>query len=170
MLRLLLLRHAKSAWPVGVEDRDRPLAPRGRRAAPAIGAYMAREGLAPSRVLVSPARRTLETWAHALDAWQNEPPSAYEEAIYEAPAERLLTVIRRQGAVSPLMLVGHNPGMEDLAAQLLAPAERARMPGKYPTGGLAVIDIDAAGWGDIQPDTGRLDRFIAPRTLGLSED
>ena len=170
MLRLLLLRHAKSAWPVGVADRDRPLAPRGRRAAPALGAYMAREGLAPSRVLVSPARRTLETWAHVLGAWQNEPPAAYEEAIYEAPAERLLGVIRRQGDVSPLLLVGHNPGMEELAAHLLSRTERALMPGKYPAGALAVIDFDAANWADIEPGSGRLERFVTPRSLGVSED
>lgn len=170
MLRLMLLRHAKSAWPAGVSDRERPLAPRGQAAAPAMGRYMADEGLTPELVLVSPARRTLETWSRVTGQWLADPTVAYEEAIYEAPAERLLSVLRRQHTTSPVMLVGHNPGMEDLARLLLERTERQRLPGKYPTGGLAVIDLDAANWSEVGPGIGQLERFVTPRALGAPEE
>ncbi|MDR6954389.1 phosphohistidine phosphatase [Ancylobacter sp. 3268] len=170
MLRLMLFRHAKSDWPAGVADRERPLAPRGRKAAPVMGTYMVRSGLTPSQVLVSPARRTLETWAAACDSWASPPPTTYEEAIYEAAPEMLLDVIRRRGTDSPLMLVGHNPGLESLTARLVAAADRARLPVKFPTGGLAVIDLPAKGWAEVGPGTGTLERFVTPRSLEAEED
>ncbi|GLK82541.1 SixA phosphatase family protein [Ancylobacter defluvii] len=170
MLRLMLFRHAKSDWPAGVADRERPLAPRGRRAAPVMGTYMVRSGLTPSQVLVSPARRTLETWAAACDSWASPPPTTYEEAIYEAAPEMLLDVVRRRGTDSPLMLVGHNPGLESLTSRLVAAADRARLPVKFPTGGLAVIDLPAKGWAEVGPGTGTLERFVTPRSLEAEED
>lgn len=170
MLRLILLRHAKSAWPQGVADRDRPLGPRGRANAPSIGAYMAAYDLIPALALISPSRRTLETWTEATRDWTRAPALAFEEAIYEAPAARLLALIQQQSEASPLMLVGHNPGMEELAALLLAPHERARLPGKYPTAALCVIDLPADDWPDVKPRTGTLERFVTPRSLGLGPE
>jgi len=170
MLRLILLRHAKSAWPQGVADRDRPLGPRGRMNAPAIGAYMNEHDLIPALALISPSRRTLETWTEATRDWDKAPELAFEEAIYEAPAGRLLDLIQQQSEASPLMIVGHNSGMEDLAALLLTPAERAKMPSKYPTAGLCVIDFAAADWPDIAPGTGTLERFVTPRSLNLGPE
>lgn len=170
MLRLLLLRHAKSAWPEGVADRNRPLAPRGERGAAAIGAYMAESGLIPARALVSPARRTLETWDIATRTWPNHEPPIFEEGIYEAPADRLVAIIRAQNGHSPLMLVGHNPGMEELAARLLTRAHRAKVLPKYPTGALAVIDLPADDWSAIATGEGTLERFVTPRALGVAKD
>lgn len=169
MPRLMLFRHAKSDWPEGVADRDRPLAPRGRKAAPVMASYMARSGLAPAQVLVSPARRTLETWALLAQAWANPAEPIYEEAIYEASADRLLDVIRRRGTASPLLMVGHNPGFEDLASRLLAKPELKRLPAKYPTAALAVIDLPGAGWDVIEPGTGTLERFVTPRGLDQAD-
>lgn len=169
MLRLMLFRHAKSDWPAGVPDRERPLAARGRKAAPVMGDYMVRAGLTPAQVLVSPARRTLETWTAASDSWVSPPPTSYEEAIYEASARELLALVQRRGDGSPLMLVGHNPGLESLTALLVAAADRRRLPAKFPTAGLAVIDLPAENWSKLRTGTGTLERFTAPREL-VEED
>ncbi len=168
--RLILLRHAKSAWPDNVADHDRPLAERGRKAAPLIGAYMAREKLIPDLALVSPARRARETW----DIVRKDLPKAITQrdapGIYEVPAEAILEVIR---AVEPdirtLLLVGHNPGMEDLAALLAKTGEAdtlERMGTKFPTGGLAVIDFVVEGWSAVSASTCFLERFMTPRSIG----
>ncbi len=93
MLRLLLLRHAKAAWPPGVLDADRPLAPRGQEAAALMGHYIKRECLAPDLALVSPARRTEETW-EIVRPIIGEVRSRSEGRIYEAPVARLLTVLQ----------------------------------------------------------------------------
>ncbi|MCK0209155.1 histidine phosphatase family protein [Starkeya koreensis] len=169
MLRLLLLRHAKSDWPEGVPDPDRPLAARGRRGAKAIGAYMVEEALLPARAIVSPARRTIETWEIATKDWPTHVQPAYEHAIYEAPAENLLKLIREQEALSPLLLVGHNPGMEELAALLLRREQRAKVLPKYPTGALAVIDMPIESWAELRPGCGTLERFVTPRALGVEK-
>ncbi|MFG1463597.1 histidine phosphatase family protein [Xanthobacter sp. DSM 24535] len=173
MRRLILLRHAKSDWPVGIVDPERPLASRGRAAAPLIGSYMAAQELVPDRVLVSPARRTRETWellAPALPATATATVLS-EPRLYEASVNRLLGVLREQPReVHALMLVGHNPGLEDLADVLTdqgpAPA-RALMAEKFPTGALAIIDLPIDDWEDVAPQTGRLDRFVTPRLLML---
>ncbi|QFR32743.1 histidine phosphatase family protein [Ancylobacter sp. TS-1] len=170
MLRLLLLRHAKSDWPEGVPDIERPLAARGRRGAVAIGAYMADEALLPARALVSPARRTLETWEIATRGWPTHVQPVYEQAIYEAPSEHLLGLVRGQEAFSPLLILGHNPGMEAFAAALLRREQRAKVLPKYPTGALAVIDVPIERWADLRPGRGTLERFVTPRALGVEKD
>lgn len=169
MLRLLLLRHAKSDWPEGVPDLERPLAARGRRGAKAMGAYMAEEALLPSRAVVSPARRTIETWEISTRGWPAHVQPSYEHAIYEAPAENLLRLIREQEALSPLLLVGHNPGMEELAALLLRREQRTKVLTKFPTGALAVIDVPVETWAELRPGSGTLERFVTPRALGVEK-
>lgn len=170
MLRLILLRHAKSAWPEGVADIDRPLAGRGLRAATAIGAYMAQEGILPARIFVSPARRTIETWEIATRDWPSHPLPAYERSIYEAPAANLLRLVKAQQDASPLMLVGHNPGMEDFTTLLLRREQRAKVLPKFPTGALAVIDLPVARWEEAEPGIGTLERFVTPRALGVQKE
>ncbi|MFG1400792.1 SixA phosphatase family protein [Xanthobacter sediminis] len=169
MRRLILLRHVKSDWPNGVADQERPLAPRGRGAAPRLGAYMAQQGLTADRVLVSPARRTRETWELVCGQMPPVPTVASEPRIYEASAARLLSVVREQPRqIHTLMLVGHNPGMEELAASLIASGaapDLQRLSEKFPTGGLAVIDLPVDDWSAATPASGRLDRFIVPRDL-----
>lgn len=169
MRRLILLRHAKSDWPEGVVDQERPLAPRGRAAAPRMGAYMAAEGLIADRVLVSPARRTRETW----DLVATQLPAirivASEPRIYEASAARLLGVVREQPREAhTLLMVGHNPGFADLSGTLAAEGSAQalmRLDEKFPTGAVAVIDLPVDDWNAVAPGIGRLDRFITPRDL-----
>lgn len=173
MRRLMLLRHAKSAWPGGTADIDRPLAPRGREAAPRMARYIAEEVLLPDLVLVSPARRTQETW-ELVRAAAGDAPVRTEPRIYEAPPGRLLEVVQEvEPEVRTLLLIGHNPGFEGLARLLVGHGDRyafARLTQKYPTAGLAVIDCPVESWRDVEPRSGRLDRFVTPKTLGADAD
>jgi phosphohistidine phosphatase len=165
--QLFLLRHAKSSHDdPGLADRDRPLAPRGRRAAKAMSAYMSDHGISPALVLCSPAlraRQTLERIAPALG------PSAdvrTEPEVYEATAGELLERLRRiPGDVASAMLVGHNPAIERLALDLAAAGpDLADLARKYPTGALAVLAFDHE-WRHLDPDGARLVAFVKPRDL-----
>ncbi|WP_430910688.1 SixA phosphatase family protein [Methylobacterium sp. sgz302541] len=167
MLRLLLLRHAKSDRPPGVADLDRPLNPRGRAAAPRMAAYLAEEGLVPGLALVSPSARTRQTFAPVAETFADL-PVRYERGIYEAPASALLTAIRGVEEPACLILVGHNPGMQDLATNLVGSgthAARVALATQFPTAALAVIDFDASAWGEIGWGGGRLERYVRPRDL-----
>ena len=174
MRRLMLLRHAKSNWPAGVADRDRPLAARGREAAPLIGGYLAEELLLPDLVLISPARRTVETWELVAPMLPEKPATRYEPRMYEAKASALLEVVQEaEPAVKTLLMIGHNPGFEDLAQRLTGHGDRyaaARMSQKYPTSGLAVLDFSVEDWRDVAERGGRLDRFVTPASLGDGPD
>lgn len=150
---------------------ERPLAGRGRLAAPLMGTYIARHELIPDLALVSPATRTEQTWHFATTEWPHVPRIEFEPAIYEAHADRLLRVVKGQEkAVRSLMLVGHNPGLADLMTMLVSRNQRGELPGKYPTAALAVIDLAVDDWADITPRTGTLERFITPKSLGGDDD
>lgn len=173
MRRLMLLRHAKSDWPDGVADPERPLAPRGRTAAPRMGAYIAREELIADRVLVSPARRARETWKLVSAELPPIRVVASEPRVYDASAARLLAVVREQPREAhSLMVVGHNPGLEELAEMLVASGSAphlASMAEKFPTAALAVIDLPVDDWSATVPGSGRLDRFVTPKDLPGSD-
>jgi phosphohistidine phosphatase len=173
MRRLLLLRHAKSARPEGVRDFDRPLSKRGREAAPRIGAYLADEQLVPDLALVSPARRARETW-DLVKRRLGGVSERFEPRIYEATTEELLAIVRGTASeIGALLMVGHNPGFEELAKRLAGSGERdaqKRLAQKYPTAALAVIDLTIEDWGDAAPCSGHLQRFVIPRALGVQED
>ncbi len=173
MLRLLLFRHAKAAWPAGVPDVDRPLAKRGREAAVRMAHYLKDEDLVPDLVLVSPARRTMETW-DLVQPVLGDIEIRPEGRIYEAPVSRLLTVLHEvEPEAHTLMMIGHNPGFEDLAALLAGEGDRdsiLRMGQKYPTAGIAVIDFPSRSWRDVTRKSGRLERFATPKSLGTGED
>jgi phosphohistidine phosphatase len=168
--RLILLRHAKSAWPDGVADRERPLAERGRKAAHVVGAYMAREKLIPDLALVSPARRAQETWKLVRKTLSEKIDERDAPDIYEVSAERIVDVILAVGPdIRTLLIVGHNPGMENAASLLVADGDADavdRMEDKFPTAGLAVIDFDVDGWDEIAAGSGYLERFVTPKSLG----
>ena len=172
MLRLLLLRHAKSDRPPGVADLDRPLNPRGRRTAPLMARYLVGENLRPDHVAVSPARRTRETW-EPVHAALGGPDAVLVPEIYEAPESALLSVIRAVPATARcLLMVGHNPGFQDVALDLVGSgprAARSRLATGFPTGALAVIDFEVAAWSEVGPGLGRLERFVAPRDLDAEE-
>ena len=168
MRRLLLLRHAKSAYPAGVSDIDRPLAPRGLKAAPLIGAYVAQEGLRPDRAMVSPARRTQETWA-AVAPFLDGTAQETVPSLYEASAGRILDAVRSASdAAASLIVIGHNPGLGDLALRLAGEGPRDPMRElreKFPTAALAVIAFEAESWEAVGYGAGRLERFVRPRQL-----
>jgi len=165
----MLLRHAKSAWPEGVPDRDRPLATRGRKAASLIGEYMAREGLVPDLVLVSPSRRTQETWMLVRDKLPGHVEARDHAGLYEVSAVKILDALAHvENACRTLLIIGHNPGLQELALLLTDAGDdgaRRKMTGKFPTAGLAVIDFGAADWQEIGEGSGSLERFVTPRSL-----
>jgi phosphohistidine phosphatase len=173
MRRLLLLRHAKSDWSKGIPDIDRPLAPRGREAAPRMGGYLKEQGLRPDLALVSPALRARQTF-ELVEPFLDGADMRAEPRLYDAPASRLLTVLREAGAETrTLMMIGHNPGLEELARLLVGAGDRdalSHLAHKYPTAGLAVIDFPGGSWADAAPRAGRLDRFVTPKGLGAGED
>lgn len=166
--RLILLRHAKSAWPNGVADQDRPLASRGQKSAPVMGAYLAREELIPDLVLVSTARRTQETWKLVSTALPSHVAKRDLTKLYEAATSEILKIVHAvEPSATTVMLIGHNPGLQAFALDLCREDGEARrhLQEKFPTCGLAVIDFEASRWEDISPTSGRLERFVTPRSL-----
>jgi phosphohistidine phosphatase len=167
MKTLTLLRHAKSGWDDPVSrDFDRPLNPRGRRAARTVAKEMRRLGLGFDQVLASPARRVIETIGEVAQVFGPVEPR-YEPAVYLAAPEALLDLVRRvDDGVGRLLLVGHNPGLESLVLLLTAPgALRDSAAEKYPTATLAEIALPAERWADVGEGAGELRRFIRPRDL-----
>lgn len=173
MLKLMLLRHAKSSWADStLADHDRPLNNRGRRGAEAMGLYMASKGLVPARILCSTAQRTRETLELLSRGLTYEAQPEFLQDLYDfGDGDELIDIIRRQGgATSPLLVIGHNPAIEGAALSLAAPdesQERARMARKYPTSGLTVLTFDAESWDRIEPGTGQLVSFTVPADLGI---
>ena len=169
MLRLMLFRHAHADRPDDVTDHERPLSPKGREQAQKVGAYIGEQQLAPDLAIVSTSKRTQETWAHAVQAGQFQSTKVDEPRVYESSAGDLLEVIRQQSADnSRIMLVGHNPGTERLAAWLIGdgePAALKRLQQEFVVAGLAIIDFDATSWADIDVQSGRLERFETPDTV-----
>jgi phosphohistidine phosphatase len=170
MPTLLLLRHAKSSWDSpSLDDYDRPLAKRGLKAAPRMGAEIASLGLKPDVILCSSAVRTRETLALVLPEIGGDPEVIYDDAIYLAAPETLLAKVRAlPDTAKSVMVVGHNPGMEELAALLVkdgGKADRKDMAEKFPTCALAVINFEAPGWAAVAPGAGTLARFITPAQL-----
>ncbi len=174
MRRLLLLRHAKTERPEpAARDRDRKLTARGRSDAPLIGAYMARHRLVPDLALVSPATRADETWALVAAAFKKPPRMLHDPRIYNASAETLAELIREIEDASALLVVGHNPGLHDLAVQLIASGDveaRERVNEKLPTLGLVVIEFAFDDWSRLRRSSGRLDRFVSPRLIAEATD
>jgi phosphohistidine phosphatase len=172
MRRLMLLRHAKTerAAP-GERDHDRKLMRRGRADAPVIGAYMAHHGLVPDLALVSPAKRAQETWTLVAAAFAEAPRVVSDERIYNATPQGLIGVIGETRKGRSLVVVGHNPGLHDLALQLIAAGDvdmREQLNEKLPTSGLVVIDLPVDDWSLLHPHAGRLERFVSPRLIAAA--
>jgi phosphohistidine phosphatase len=168
-MRLWLLRHAKSSWDdPRLEDRDRPLAPRGERAADLMREYLVAESVHPALVLCSSAMRTRQTLARVLPALGPELEIEIESSLYTFDAERLRDRLRTiPDDADSVMLIGHNPAMEELALMLAAHGERLdRLAQKYPTGALAEIEFPTGSWHEIGTIQGELTRFVIPQELG----
>jgi phosphohistidine phosphatase len=175
MRRLMLLRHAKSDWSLpGQSDHDRDLATRGRKAAPLIGRYMADHDIIPDHAIVSTATRTRETWRLVAGMFPRQPPADFEDRIYEAsPRDILAAIADAPPSARSLLVVGHNPGFHDTANLLVESGDkriRKTLSEKFPTGALAVIDLDIDDWANIRPGTGHLDSFVTPRAIGAGSD
>lgn len=164
-----LLRHAKSDWgDPGLRDRERPLAPRGRKAAEAMARHLRDEGFGVDLVLCSPARRTRET-LEAISGALSGAEVTMEGEIYGATARELVELLRAvPDPCRSVLLIGHNPGFEMLAEALLGPGEHdpsvERMLEKYPTGALASFETTGR-WSDLAPGTCTLRSFVRPRDL-----
>lgn len=171
MKRLTLLRHAKSSWddPVA-RDFDRPLNPRGIRAARRMGGYLRDENIAFDRIISSPAIRCAETLNHVWEGLGRAPDVLWDRRIYLASAPTLCDVIHEASDQSDhLLLCGHNPGLEDLILALIPDEQgnelRDAVEEKFPTAALAEITFPVAQWSAITNGTGTLTRFVRPRDL-----
>ena len=175
MRQLILLRHAKSSWDdASMPDRDRPLNARGRRSAAVMRLAMQELGLSPDVVLVSTAKRTMET-LEALEPWDDSPLIEPMDSLYLANPMQLLAALHGVAeTVRSVLLIGHNPGLHDLALSLAgqealaSPADMMRaLASGFPTGALAEFVI-AGSWWDLREGGGRLVRFLTPRMLEAS--
>lgn len=175
MPRLFLLRHAKSDRSDGsMDDHDRPLAPRGRRAAPAMAAYMESEGLVPRIVLCSTATRARETWKLMADRLGKDATVIYDEELYGASRPEILQVLDRlDDEASPALVVGHNPGIEVTARALADSGDGEaleRMNAKFPTAALAVLEVDQRTWTELEGGCCSLERFVTPKDLPKADE
>lgn len=167
MRTLFLFRHAKSGRDdPALEDFDRPLNERGRRDAPRMGGEFCGRGWFPQRALVSPALRTRQTWELAGECLPTACETVFERALYAAPPRAMLAAIARvPHGVTSLVVVGHNPGLEELAAQLasgLSDAEAlGRLREKFPTAAVARLETDAS-WARLSAGGARLTHFVTP--------
>jgi phosphohistidine phosphatase len=165
--RLYLLRHAKSSWKdTSLADHDRPLAARGRRAATAIARHLLEQGIEPELVLCSTARRARET-LDGIAPVLGTPVIRVEGDLYGASADALLERLRRvPDTAESVMLVGHNPDLQDLALILALPSDTVReLEAKYPTGALATLVILVERWEELDDDRAELVAFVRPRDL-----
>ncbi|MDX2317444.1 MAG: histidine phosphatase family protein [Hyphomicrobiaceae bacterium] len=173
MLTLSLLRHAKSSWKnPSLPDRERPLAARGITDAPLMGRAITERGIDPELVLCSSARRTVDTLSLVLPELKVEPSVVYEDALYHASAAEMLHRLRDvQPGANRVMMVGHNPGIQRLALDLIGSGPkhmRNHLMEKYPTAGLVVINFTAGLWSSVDINSGALNQFLVPRELRAS--
>ena len=167
-LTVYLLRHAKSSWDdPALDDIDRPLAPRGERAARAMARHLALAGVAPSLVLCSPTRRTRQT----LDLVRSGLPAATEVRIEDAlhragPAEVVRMLRRLPDDAATVMVVGHNPGMQKVALTLGGGgAARPRVAARYPTGALCELVFPVETWSAVAAGGAEITAFVTPKDL-----
>ncbi|EPX86912.1 SixA phosphatase family protein [Salipiger mucosus] len=160
MKTLILMRHAKSDWSAGQPDHARPLNPRGRESAAALGHWLRAEGHLPGQMLCSTAARTRET----LDRLQLDAPARYEDRLYHAGPETMMSCLREAEGDTVLM-VGHNPGICDFAHEIVARAPQHPRFRDYPTGATLVADFDIADWAQTEWRAAEPRAFVIPREL-----
>jgi phosphohistidine phosphatase len=166
---LYLLRHAKSSWSdETLDDHDRPLAERGKVAVERLRRHLTGAGIAPDLVLCSSARRTVMTLDGIKAALPADTQTQIEAGLYGAPSGRLLNRLHEvSDDVADVMLIGHNPGIEDLATALIGSGDaepRRRLADKFPTGALATLSFNSP-WSGLAPSAARLESFVVPREL-----
>jgi phosphohistidine phosphatase len=180
---LMLLRHAKSAWgDAELADHERPLAPRGERAAELVGVFLAQRGLVPDLVLCSTAMRTRQTLGRVLAqlgragaaekgashaaAAALAPEVRHERGLYLADAGALLERLRElPDERRRVLLVGHNPGLEDLARALASEESAEALRAGLPTAALVELELPVGSWRALEPGAARLARMRRPKDL-----
>jgi phosphohistidine phosphatase len=166
MKTLLLLRHAKSDWDnTGLPDFDRPLAPRGKRDAPTMGKALKKREPLPDLIIASPAVRARETIKAVIEAAKLDIQPQFDERIYGASSDELLALVRRLPQTSScVLLVGHNPGFEELVGRLTGAYE------SMPTAALACIEFQVDHWEEVQDQAGKLAWLLTPKRLAGKGD
>lgn len=171
MKLLGLYRHAKSDWhDARARDFDRPLNKRGRKGAELMGRHIAEHGIGWERMVASPAVRVAETIELGAKATGRTPPVIWDRRIYLASSATLLDLIHEQeGDPASILMIGHNPGLEDLIFDLVpddgSSPLRDIVEEKFPTAAYAVLELDADSWADVREGSGRLVHLIRPRDL-----
>jgi phosphohistidine phosphatase len=172
MKTIFLLRHAKSSWKdAGLSDFDRPLNKRGKQSAKALASHMAAEGIDPDVVLCSAAKRTRSTLKRVQTGFGTEAKTIVDEAYYHAGlGDWMRHLLELDTGVASAMVVGHNPGIEELAHHLIGGGDEdayGRLCFKYPTGGFAVLTADVGTWSQLKGGGARLRSFVCPRDLAV---
>lgn len=166
-----LFRHAKSDWhEARARDFDRPLNARGRKGAALMGRYIARHGIAWERIVASPAVRCAETVELGAKAAERTLAINWDRRIYLASSAILLDLLHDQeGDPDSMLMIGHNPGLEDLIFDLVpddgTSPLRDRVEEKFPTAAFAVLEIDVERWADVKEGGARLVHLVYPREL-----
>ncbi len=167
--RVWILRHAKSSWSdEGLEDHDRPLASRGKRAAPLMGHALAQHGAKPDRILASTAVRVRETVDRVQDQFGEQLPVSFEEPLYLASAESWIERLRGLKDEREVLLVGHNPGLEALVSELAPKGKTTalqRLRKGMPTAAVAEVELPIEDWAELECGAGRLLWVMRPKDL-----
>ena len=171
--QLVVLRHAKSSWETaGLADHDRPLAPRGRRAVSALRRHLAEARIAPDLVLCSTARRAVETWEGIAPACPPGTSVELSDELYGATAGELLRRLRQvPTAVACVLMVGHSPGLPDLASGLVGSGSAdllRRVQSKFPTGAMAALVLPGP-WAKVSWGSAELVGYVVPRELSRAD-
>ena len=162
-MKLIILRHAKSSWADhGLDDHDRPLAPRGMRAAMLIGQWLATAGHQPKSVICSTATRAHQTWKKMSSYLPCPDEVRYTSDLYHAEVEQIWNTVR-QGQQSPLLIVGHNPGLGAFARSAVQQIPDRHEFLRYPTAAVTVCVFPDKNWWQVAPRTGQLVAFTVPR-------
>ena len=165
---VILLRHGKSSWSdPTLSDVDRPLAPRGERAARRIAKHLRRKRIRPAVVLCSPSLRTRQTLEAIEPSLDKDCSVEVVTELYAASEEDLLEQLRAlPDSADSVMLIGHNPGLQELALGLASGGvDRPKLEEKFPTGALATLVVGSDSWATLAPGKAELVDYVVPRQL-----
>jgi len=169
MLRLYIMRHAKSSWAIpGARDFDRELNDRGQQDLAKLSKIMKRENVFPDKILCSSATRTRQTLDAVMDAFENEPEIVFTERLYSSGLDEYIEIINSNSDIKSIMIIGHNPMCGSLATSLPGSGELSELEKiayKYPTAALSIIDFETNNWSEIAKGKGILQKSIFPSEI-----
>lgn len=164
-MRLIIVRHAKSSWKhTALDDHDRPLSGRGRRASKSIGQWLAAYGYRPESVISSSSARTRDTWARIEKFFPGKIDTSFDFRLYHCSSSAILEILAEANG-SPILVVGHNPGIAHFAARMVGTPPPHRDFWRYPTGSTLVCDLPFESWPEVEFGHGRVVDFVVPRDL-----